>query len=143
MLTRIGRTFNYFFRNCDGRESFLFSRNTQHYFQPQLIGGAFNLYETNDILGIEIVSENSNISSLWNGLWLMAVPKSKKSPGKKRQKHLQHVPDKVLWTECKRCGQPKRPHRICTTNKEICALRESEWNALDKSQIVIKKEYKR
>ena len=60
----------------------------------------------------------------------MAVPKSKVSPSRKRMKHLQHVPDKVQWYTCTRCGEPKRPHRICTKHLDICALRDEDWDAI-------------
>ena len=52
-----------------------------------------------------------------------------------------YVPDPVRWGTCDKCGEPKRPHRICTTNVEICAMRKEDWEKLDKSNIVIKKEY--
>ena len=49
------------------------------------------------------------------------------SPSKKKMKHKRYIPNKVPWYTCNKCGEPKRPHRICSTNKEICALRSDEW----------------
>eukprot|EP01041_Mallomonas_annulata_P005364 gene5364-10723_t len=83
----------------------------------------------------------SNLESFINGIFLMGVPKSKVSPGKKRMKHLRYIPNRVVWGTCTRCGEPKRPHRICSTNLEICAMREEDWEKLDKSSLVIKKEF--
>jgi len=67
------------------------------------------------------------IQELLEGSWLMGVPKSKVSPSRKRMKHLQHVPEPVNWYKCDRCGEPKRPHRICTANLDICALSEEDY----------------
>ena len=44
-------------------------------------------------------------------------------------KHKQHIPDRIEWASCVRCGEPKRPHRICTTHLDICAMRDEEWKA--------------
>jgi large subunit ribosomal protein L32 len=62
----------------------------------------------------------------------MGVPKSKISPSRKRMKHLQHVPDKIGWLQCKKCGEPKRPHRICTKHIDICAMRDDEYEQQQK-----------
>lgn len=40
---------------------------------------------------------------------------------------MQHIPDKIEWASCERCGQPKRPHRICKKNMEFCAMRDDEY----------------
>jgi ribosomal protein L32 len=34
---------------------------------------------------------------------------------------------------CERCGEAKRPHRICTDNVEICAMRDEDWQVYKKS----------
>ena len=60
-------------------------------------------------------------------VWNMAVPKSKISKSRKRQKHKQHIPDAIGWSRCVKCGEPKRPHRICTANIEVCAMRPEEY----------------
>lgn len=58
---------------------------------------------------------------------MFAAPKSKITPGRKRMKHFKYFPDKVPWYRCGRCGEPKRPHRICTEHLDICAMREDEY----------------
>ena len=40
---------------------------------------------------------------------------------------MRFYPDKLEWVTCSRCGEPKLPHRICSTNMEICAMREEEF----------------
>ena len=60
-------------------------------------------------------------------VWNMAVPKSKITPSRKRMKHKQHIPDPIGWSRCNKCGEPKRPHRICTKNIEVCAMRPEEY----------------
>jgi large subunit ribosomal protein L32 len=78
----------------------------------------------------EFLRENHEPTNVFDVAILnMAVPKSKISPSRKRMKHKQHIPDKVQWYTCTRCGEPKRPHRICTKHMDICALREDEWEA--------------
>ncbi|RYH02444.1 50S ribosomal protein L32 [archaeon] len=61
-------------------------------------------------------------------IWL-AAPKSKIPPSRKKMKHFLYYPDKVPWMRCNKCGEPKRPHRICTDNVEICAMRDDEYEA--------------
>lgn len=66
----------------------------------------------------------------WLGsIWTMAVPKSKISRSRKRMKWKQHIPEPIAWYRCNRCGEPKRHHRICTKNANICAMREGEYAA--------------
>lgn len=76
-------------------------------------------------------NDSHQIESLYDALWF-AAPKSKISQRKKKQKHLRYFPDKVTWVKCDRCGEPKQPHRICTTNIEVCGMREEEWNEAKK-----------
>lgn len=42
-------------------------------------------------------------------------------------KHLQHHPDPVEWYQCEKCGQPKKPHRFCSTHIDICALKPADY----------------
>lgn len=58
---------------------------------------------------------------------IIILPASQVTPGKKRIKHQKYLLDKVGWSECARCGQPKLPHRICRKNLDICAMREEDW----------------
>ena len=74
-------------------------------------------------------SKVQSLSNILDGILLMGVPKSKVSPSRKRMKHLQHVPEPVSWYKCLRCGEPKRPHRICTAHMEICALSDEDYEA--------------
>jgi ribosomal protein L32 len=69
----------------------------------------------------------------------MAVPKSRISPSRKRMKHERYYPDKVAVKTCARCGEPKRPHRMCTKHKEVCVMREEDWLA-KKADMVAKGE---
>ena len=77
-------------------------------------GGAQSLRELGEMLG--------------EALWL-AVPKSKISPSRKRMKWKQHIPAPIGWSRCAKCGEPKRPHRICTKHVDICAMGEEEYIA--------------
>ena len=69
------------------------------------------------------------MQELLDGIVLMGVPKSKVSPSRKRMKHLQHVPEPVNWYKCDRCGEPKRPHRICSAHLDICALSHEDYES--------------
>ena len=79
--------------------------------------------------------QKSGISSLWDSIIYFAVPKKKISFSRKRQKHDQFIPDKVNWHFCKKCGEPKLPHRICTKFKDICALTTSKWQEIKSSTL--------
>lgn len=44
----------------------------------------------------------------------MAVPKRRKSKGKRDMRRAHHMKvDKMSLSECPQCRQPKRPHRVC------------------------------
>lgn len=73
------------------------------------------------------VRNTQDLSSIWDSILLMAVPKTRVSRSRKRMKHKQHIPDKIGWYTCEKCGEPKRPHRICTKNINICAMRPWEY----------------
>jgi ribosomal protein L32 len=78
----------------------------------------------------EELGEEVKLNSLWDGIIYFAVPKKKISFSRKRQKHDKFIPDKVNWHFCKKCGEPKLPHRICTKFKDICALTTSKWQEM-------------
>jgi ribosomal protein L32 len=86
----------------------------------QIAGGIAPL-ENNDVISHRTIEE------LLSGVWNMGVPKSKISPSRKKMKHERYYPDKVHTVECDRCGEPKRPHRMCTAHKDICAMRDEDW----------------
>lgn len=52
---------------------------------------------------------------------------------------MRYIPDRVEWIRCNRCGEPKRPHRICTDYKEICAMRPEEYEEYLKQNATEKK----
>lgn len=90
--------------------------------------------DNNDIMGSNSDSSSTSMNTGFGDLfgqstWNMAVPKSRVSPGRKRQKWKQHIPDPIAWSRCDKCGEPKRPHRICTKNVEVCAMRPEEYKA--------------
>jgi len=88
-------------------------------FQPQLVISniSINQFEPN---------QQTSIAEIFGSLWF-AAPKSKISPSRKRQKHMKFFPDRINWGKCDRCGEPKRPHRICTDHKEFCGMRDEEY----------------
>lgn len=87
-------------------------------FQPQLV--------SNDAFINQIEPKQSILADIFGSLWF-AAPKSKISPSRKRQKHMKFFPDRIQWEKCDRCGESKRPHRICTDHKEICGMRDEEY----------------
>ncbi|HKI96108.1 MAG TPA: 50S ribosomal protein L32 [Gemmatimonadales bacterium] len=45
----------------------------------------------------------------------MAVPKRRTSKSRKRKRRTHHKAAPVALQACPRCGDPKRPHRVCPT----------------------------
>ena len=60
------------------------------------------------------------------------------SHARKKKKHLRYIPEPKLWLTCKKCGEPKLPHRICKDHLEFCAMRDSEWEAKRKADMAAK-----
>jgi ribosomal protein L32 len=81
-----------------------------------------------DSTGKETGISNDAFGGLFEqSIWNMGVPKSKVSPGRKRMAWKQHHPKVVEWTRCEKCGEPKRPHRMCSKNADVCAMRPEEY----------------
>ena len=101
----------------------IFERLRNTFFQPPQL--------QYDLAGLDFEAKQDNnsgekqslLEQLFDGIW-NAAPKSKITPGRKRIKHKRYFPDRVAWVSCKRCGEPKQPHRFCTTHIDICAMRE-------------------
>lgn len=70
---------------------------------------------------------NETQQSIFDSAIWFAAPKSKVSPRRKKRKHLKYFPKRVEWVECKKCGEAKLPHRICTARSDVCAMRNEEW----------------
>jgi len=87
-------------------------------FQPQLQLVGMPQYD-------EKLSNASN--AIYESILLMGVPKSKVTTGRKRMGHFRMKPDPVSWAVCEKCGEPKRPHRICTKHLDVCGLRKADW----------------
>ena len=47
---------------------------------------------------------------------------------------MKYVPDPVAWHMCEKCGEPKRPHRICTKHIDVCALRKEDWEKIKQDE---------
>ena len=45
----------------------------------------------------------------------MAVPKRRKSRSKRDSRRANHKISAGVYNECKACGAPREPHRICAT----------------------------
>lgn len=45
----------------------------------------------------------------------MAVPKRKKSRSKRDSRRATHKLSAPVYNSCERCGEPKRPHRVCNS----------------------------
>lgn len=43
----------------------------------------------------------------------MAVPKKKVSKQRKRKRRTHHKAEAAASMSCPKCGEPKRPHRVC------------------------------
>jgi ribosomal protein L32 len=100
-------------------------RNIEQYLIPSLqLAGAPQIKR----------SDGNHIEALLDWVILLAAPKSKVSPSRKRQKHLAYYPDKVAWIRCNKCGEAKRPHRICTEHLDVCAMRDDEYEQHLKSK---------
>lgn len=72
-------------------------------------------------------NEEESSNSLLDWAIFKAAPKSKVSPSRKKMGHVSYFPDKIGWYRCERCGEPKRPHRICMERLDICAMRPAEY----------------
>ena len=103
------RTFSKFLDIIQNRASMNF------FFQPQF-AGIFNVHSKTSF------SDNESVFDLV--ILKMGVPKSKITPERKKRKEGRYVAQKVGWYVCKKCGEPKRPHRICSKNFSVCSIKD-------------------
>ncbi|MEE8595600.1 MAG: 50S ribosomal protein L32 [Gemmatimonadota bacterium] len=59
----------------------------------------------------------------------MAVPKKRTSKQRKRKRRTHNKADATAIQECPRCGDPRRPHRVCPScghydDREVIAVEE-------------------
>ena len=59
----------------------------------------------------------------------MAVPKKRTSKQRKRKRRTHNKADATAIQECPRCGDPRRPHRVCPScgyydDREVVAVEE-------------------
>jgi large subunit ribosomal protein L32 len=45
--------------------------------------------------------------------WVMAVPKKKTSPSRRKMRRSHHALRSPAYAECPDCGELKRPHHLC------------------------------
>ena len=92
------------------------SVSMNYFFQPQL-AGIVNVHN-------KTFSDNENECVFDLVVLKMGVPKSKITPERKKRKEGRYVAQKVGWYVCKKCGEPKRPHRICSKNFSVCSIKD-------------------
>ncbi|MGB0694097.1 MAG: 50S ribosomal protein L32 [Rhodospirillaceae bacterium] len=60
----------------------------------------------------------------------MAVPKKKTSKSRRNMRRSHHALSRSAYTECKNCGELKRPHHVCAScgyydGREVVAVTEA------------------
>eukprot|EP01040_Poterioochromonas_malhamensis_P003083 gene3083-3278_t len=112
-----------------GVQSFL--NNLMNNVRQRLNSDSFNNENNLCLDGVplkqQLKQEASENNDLFDLSILFAAPKKKVSPRRKRRKHFRYFPDPIAWSRCDRCGEPKRPHRICHNNADICFMRPEEY----------------
>jgi large subunit ribosomal protein L32 len=61
----------------------------------------------------------------------MAVPKKRTSKQRKRKRRTHHKAESPMLISCPRCGDPKRPHRVCSScgtyrNQQVIEVEDIE-----------------